>query len=190
MRAALATTFATGLAALLLGGCGNEPEKPPVVTTPKAAFGWVAYGAPGQGVTFQRPSAWRITPGDAPLLATISSGLVTIAIWRYPRSEALPTTPSELVTAKDALLAAARTRDPTFKVIQAKGTRAAHHPAVVIVADETVAGQPRRVRSAHVYGAASEYVVDAFAPPDQYPKVEDPVFRAVVRSMRIMAPTG
>ena len=187
MRRALVLPIAL-LAAL--AGCGNSPSRPPVQTTAAAVTRFVPVALPDQDLYFRRPASWRYTPGTAPLLATISSGLVTIAIWRYPRSEALPTTPSELVTAKDALLAAARTRDPTFKVIQAKGTRAAHPPAVVIVADETVAGQPRRVRSAHVYGAASEYVVDAFAPPDQYPKVEDPVFRAVVRSMRIMAPTG
>jgi hypothetical protein len=175
---------------LLLAGCGNKPSKAPVRTQAAAPGKFVSQALPDQDLYFSRPAAWHYTPGTPPLLGTVSSGLVTIAIWRYPRSEALPTTPSELGVARNALVSAAKARDPTFKVVQAKGTRAAHHPAVVIVADESVGGQPRRVRSTHVYGAHSEYVIDAFAPPDQYPKVEDPVFRTLVRSMRIAAPTG
>lgn len=178
------------IAAAVLGACGNEPKNPPVVTTPKDAFGFVDYGRPEQGIAFQRPSAWRITPGTAPLLATMNSGLVTISVWRYPRNEPLPETLEELTVAKDALVAAAKARDPSFTVIKAKGTRAAHHPAVVIVADETVAGQPRRVRSTHIYAAASEVVIDAFAPEDQYALVEDPIIRVLVRSFKITDPVG
>lgn len=186
MRVALATLALTTVVAL--AGCGNEPSKPPAVTTPQAAFGWVDYGVPGQGVAFQRPTAWRITPGNAPLLATLSSGLATISIWRYPRNEALPTTEEELTVAKDALVAAAKAKDPSFEVIKAKGTRAAHHPAVVIIADETVSGQPRRVRSTHIYAASSEVVVDAFAPADQYAKVEEGIIIPLVRTFKITAP--
>ena len=175
---------------LALAGCGNTPRKPPTVTTPKAAFGWVDQDVPTQGVKFQRPSAWRYAPGTAPLLGTMSSGLTTIAVWRYPRDEKLPTTPQELDKARDALVAAAKARDPSFKVIKAKGTRAAHNPAVVIVADETVAGQPRRVRSTHMYAAGSEVVVDAFAPADQYEKVEKPIIIPLVRTFKITQPSG
>ncbi len=178
------------LACLLLAGCGSKPSKPPVVTAPKAAFGWLDQPIPAQGVKFQRPGAWRYAPGTPPLLATMSSGLTTIALWRYPRNESLPTTPDELSAARDALVAAAKARDPSFTVIKAKGTRAAHEPAVVIVADETVAGQPRRVRSTHIYAAGAEVVVDAFAPADQYEKVESPIFRTLVRSLHITKPAG
>jgi hypothetical protein len=186
VRAALAALTLTLAGAL--AGCGNEPSEPPVVTTPREAFGWVDYGVPDQGVTFQRPTAWRITPGNPPLLATISSGLATISVWRYPRNESLPTTPEELEVAKDALVAAALAKDPSFKVIKAKGTRAAHHPAVVIIADETVSGQPRRVRSTHIYAASSEVVIDAFAPADQYAKVEDGIIIPLVRTFKITTP--
>lgn len=188
VRAALAGLILA--AAPLLVGCGNEPAKPPAVTTPKEAFGWVDHDLPSQGVKFQRPSAWRLTAGNPPLLATISSGLVTISIWRYPRNEPLPETTEELDVARDALVAAAKARDPTFKVILAKGTRAAHSPAIVIVGDETVAGQPRRVRSTHIYAESSEVVIDAFAPVDQYEAVEDPIIRLLVRSFQITKPSG
>lgn len=179
--------------ALLLGvlaGCGNSPSKPPITTTATVTTGWAVQSLPADGLRFQRPTAWTYSPGAAPLLTTISSGLATIAVWRYPRSQALPATTAQLNSARDALVAAAKSRDPTFKVIKAKPTRAAHHPAIVIEAYETVAGQPRRVRSAHIYAAGSEYVIDAFAPADQYARVETPIFRALVHSVRITKPTG
>ena len=186
VRAALACL---GLAAAVLSGCGNEPSKPPVVTQPKEAFGWVDQPIPTQGVTFQRPQAWRYTPGDPPLLGTISSGLVTISVWRYPRAETLPETLEELTVAKDALVAAAQARDPSFQVIKAKGTRAAHRPAVVIIGDQTVDGQPRRVRSTHIYTNEAEFVIDAFAPVDQYAQVEEPIIVEMVRTFEFSQPT-
>ena len=182
--------IALALVAALVAGCGNKRQPAPVVTTTSQPFGFVPQDIPTQGLTFDRPQAWRYLPGHAPLLATMTSGLTTIAVWRYPRTEPLPETESQLNTARDALVAAAKARDPSFKVIKAKGTRAAHHPAVVIIADETIAGQPRRVRSTHVYGEGAEVVFDAFAPTDVYPKVEDPVFRHVVRSLTLSKPAS
>jgi hypothetical protein len=177
------------LSLAVLAGCGNTPSPPPVVTTPGAVTRLVPQSLPAQGISFETPAGWHYALGQAPLLATVNSGLVTVAVWRYPRAEPLPVTAAQLATARDALVGAAKARDPTFKVILAKGTRAAHHPAIVIEADETVAGQARRVRSTHIYGAGSEYVIDAFAPADQYARVETPVFRALVHSVKITQPT-
>jgi hypothetical protein len=148
----------------------------------------VTVSLPDHGVTFERPKEWHYTPGTAPLLATLTSGEATIAIWRYPRTEPLPETEEELTAARDALVGAAKARDETFKETKAKATRAAHLPAVVIVANETVAGHARTVRSTHVYGNGGEVVVDAFAPPNMFPKLEDPIFRHVVRSLRVAQP--
>jgi hypothetical protein len=176
--------------AVFVAGCGNPKAKAPVVTTTSQAFGFLPQSIPAQGISFERPREWRYLPGAAPLLATMSSGLTTIAVWRYPRNEPLPTTLDELTAARDALVAAAKARDSTFKVIKAKGTRAAHHPAVVIIADETIAGQPRRVRSTHIYAAGSEVVVDAFAPADQFEQVESPIIVKLVRTFEITSPTS
>jgi hypothetical protein len=172
----------------LAAGCGNDATKPPKASKPTAADGWTTVSLTKQGLSFQRPAEWHYAPGTAPLLATISSGDATIAVWRYPRAETLPSTPDELNAARDALVAAANARDKTFAVKQAKATRAAHHPAVVIVADETVAGRARMVRSTHVYGEGGEVVVDAFAPRRVYPMLEDPIFRRVVHSLRVSTP--
>ena len=186
MRVALVTLLIAALTGL--SACGNEPDKPPVDTVPKPADGWIEYPIADQGVTFKHPAAWRITPGDPPLLATMSSGLATISVWRYPRQEPLPESLEELTVAKDALVAAAQARDSTFEVIKAKGTRAAHRPAVVIIADETVAGQPRRVRSTHIYTNASEFVIDAFAPADQYAQIEESIIVELVRTFEFSDP--
>jgi len=175
-------------AALALGGCGSDATKPPDVSKPATGDGWTSVALKQQGLTFERPREWHFTSGAAPLLATLTSGNATIAIWRYPRTEALPATPAELTSARDALVQAAKARDPTFTVQKAKATRAAHHPAVVIVAHETVAGHPRTVRSTHVYGDGGEIVVDAFAPQRVYAVLEDSIFRRVVRSLHVGSP--
>lgn len=176
------------LAAALVAGCGNDEGEPPDVEAVRPAFQFVPESFPVEGITLERPKDWLFARGKPPLLGTISAGRVTVAVWRYPRTEKLPTTPEELNAARDALVAAAKSRDKTFTVIKAKGTRAARNPAVVLIADETVAGQPRRVRSTHVYAHGGEVVIDAFAPPRDYPKVEDPVFRKIVRSLRVAPP--
>jgi hypothetical protein len=182
---------APAIAALLvLAGCGNSPTKPPDVSKSTGAFGVTRVTLAKEGVSFERPNEWHYMPGTPPLLATMTSGPATIAIWRYPRTETLPSTASELSAARDALVQAAKVRDETFKPSKAKATRAAHQPAVVIVADETVAGHPRTVRSTHVYAFAGEVVVDAFAPPAMFAKLETPIFRNVVRSLRLSKPAA
>lgn len=186
MRRALATISV--VATVVVAGCGSDRKKPPDVTRSSDAFGWITVSLPQQGVSFERPKEWHYTPGTAPLLATLTSGEATIAVWRYPRTEVLPESADELGAARDALVTAAKARDGTFEATKAKATRAAHHPAVVIVAKETVAGHPRIVRSTHVYGNAGEVVIDAFAPPTVFPKLEDPIFRRVVRSLRVGPP--
>ncbi len=187
MRRPLLVLSALALA-VPLSACGNDAGKAPDVEAVRPAFSFVPERFPAQGVSFERPKDWLMAKGEAPLLATITAGRVTIAGVALPADEALPRTKAELDSARDALVAAAKARDKTFKVIKAKGTRAAHQPAVVVIADETVAGQPRRVRSTHVYAFGGEVVVDAFAPPRDYPKVEEPVFRRIVRSLRVTAP--
>jgi hypothetical protein len=184
----LPALISVAAAVTLAAGCGNDATKPPKASKPTVADAWTTVSFTKQGVSFERPTEWHYAAGTTPLLATITSGNATIAVWRYPRSEILPSTPDELNAARDALIAAAKTRDKTFAVKQAKATRAAHHPAVVIVADETVAGRARMVRSTHVYGDGGEVVIDAFAPQRIYPMLEAPIFRRVVHSLKVGPP--
>ena len=181
----LALTLA---AAALAAGCGAERVEAPDVKTPATAGPRADVAFPKAGLTFSAPRAWRFIPGEAPLVASTSSGLATIAVWRYPRTEPLPRDDAALETAQEALLGAIRTRDPRF---EERGTRRVEvdgAPGIEVVGDQRVSGRPRRVRSTHVYAKEAEYVVDAYAPPEQFPAVDRAVFRPLLRSLKIDPP--
>ncbi len=181
---------ATAVAVLALAGCGNDRSKSPNVTTPGPSLGANPAAYPEHGIRFTAPAGWNLDAGEAPLVATVQTGQATAAFWRYPRTERLPTTKAELDAARKALLEAAKSRDDTFVEIKSAATRIAGQPAVQIRARETIEGQPRVVRSTHVYAFASEIVVDAYASPDDFRRVDADVFRPLLRSLRISKPTA
>jgi hypothetical protein len=180
--------FPICLAALAAAGCGNQQSEPPVVTNPDSPIGQTAAWFDKQGVRFSAPGGWHLQPGAAPLVATVQSGTASIAVWRYPRTESLPTTKAALTQARDLLLAAAHARDMTFKETKVAITRVRGRPAIQVRGTETVSGQPRTVRSTHVYALGAEVVVDAFAPPAVFPRVDRDVFRPLLRSLHLVTP--
>ncbi len=188
LSCALLTTAC--LASIGLAGCGNDETAAPDTTTPGPALGANRVSLPQHGIAFEAPAGWSLDEGQPPLIATIATGQATIAIWRYPRSETLPKTEAELQAARDALVAAAKRRDKTFRVVKSSPAKIAGHPAVQIRARETIQGQPRVVRSSHVYAEGAEVVVDAFAGPDDFRRVDAEVFRPMLRSLRLTAPQG
>lgn len=173
--------------AALLGGCGTAEHPAPDVTTPASPAASRIADVPALGLRLTVPANWRLDRGTAPLASTLSSGQATLAVFRYPRTEPLPRTSKALSEATDQLVAAAKVRDPTFAETGRDTTRVDGHPAVVLRGTETVAGQPRTVRSTHVYGEGAEVVVDAFAPAAQFDRVDRAVFDGVTRSLRIAA---
>jgi hypothetical protein len=177
------------LAALVLAGCGSDRTQTPGVTTP-IAQGSDTVTFPDEGISFKAPKGWNVARGKPPLVASIQTGQATIAIWRYPRSEKLPRTPAELEAARQALLAVAKQRDPSFEEIKSAPARVDGKPAVQIRARETIEGQKRIVRSTHVYAGGAEIVVDAFAAPENFRRVDAEVFRPLLRSLRISRPRG
>ena len=179
------------LAALaLLPACGNDRTDPPDVTTPASPSGTAPASYPKAGISFQSPRGWNLDEGDAPLIATVQTGQATVAIWRYPRSEELPKSRLELQAARDALVDAAKQRDPTFQVIKSAATKIAGKPAVQIRAKETVDGRRRTVRSTHIYADGAEVIVDAFAEPDVFRRVDAEVFRPLLLSLKLTAAGG
>jgi hypothetical protein len=188
-RAAAVVTLAVAAAAGA-AGCGNERQAPPDVTTPGPPLGTTQQSFPAAGLRFQAPSGWTITPGAAPLVVTITTGQATLAVYRYPRAETLPSSKAELEGALDALVAAAKTRDPTFQEIKRNTLEVDGKPAVQVRGTETVDGQPRVVRSTHVYADGAEVVVDAFAPAKDFRRVDAQAFRGVLRSLDISKPTS
>ncbi|HEX6388579.1 MAG TPA: hypothetical protein VFZ89_04005 [Solirubrobacteraceae bacterium] len=137
------------------------------------------------GLRFEAPKGWLLNRGDGTQVMTISTGEATIAIYRYPRSEKIPRTKAELTQALELLIGAAKARDSTFTELKRARLRVDGHPAVQVRGTETIVGRPRVVRSTHVYIPRAEIVVDAFAPAQDFARVDAQVFRPLLRSLRI-----
>jgi hypothetical protein len=168
--------------AALAAGCGSDASGGSA-QVPKATGSF-----PAQGVKFTPPAAWSVNAGTGHLVATAQAGQATVAVWRYPRDEALPKSKLQLQAARDALVSASRRRDASFEQIKTAATTVAGAPAVQIRAREHIAGQPRTVRSTHIYAHGAEYVVDAYADADSFRGVDAQVFRPLLRSLQVSAP--
>lgn len=178
-------------AAVLLGGCGNERQPPPDVRTPGPAFGSEVVSYPQAGLTLRRaPSGWARTAGESPMVAGIVTGEATIGIFRFPRSEPLPKTKADLNAAATALVAAAKARDPTFTEVKRGKLEVDGHPAIQIRGRETINGQPRTVRSTHIYAFDAEIVIDAYAPEASFRRVDVAAFRPLLATLEIKKPAA
>ncbi len=183
------SALALGVSTLLGAGCGNDRTFPPDVMTPGPPLGTNAQSYDAAGLALEAPAGWSVQPGEPPLVATIATGQAAISIFRYPRTEPLPKTPAALDAAAAALADGARQRDPTFAELKRARLRVDGRPAVVVRGTETIAGQPRTVRSTHVYAFGGEIVVDAVAPAEDFKRVDAEAFRPLVRSLRLRAPS-
>jgi hypothetical protein len=185
-----ASSLACAAAAILAGGCGNQQVDPPDASVPARPVGTTPAFFDQQGLRFGVPGGWHVRSGAAPLVATVQSGTATVAVWRYPRSEPLPKTNAQLTQARDLLLQTAKARDQTFKEAKTAITKLDSHPAIQVRGTETISGQPRTVRSTHVYAFGAEIVVDAFAPAGVFDRVDSEVFRPLLRSLRLQSPSS
>jgi len=190
---ALRTAIALATLAALIAGCGNERTPVPdlgAVPAPKA-FREAFFDE--QGIRFRAPTNWRVVPGEPPHVATVAIGTAQIAVWRYPRTEPLPETRAQLDAARAALVAQIEHRDPTFKLTS---TRLVFKPGirgvevVGIGANLTNPSAQRSMRSLHAYGRGAEVVVDAFAPPKEFARIDEQTFGPVSRSLKLRTPTG
>jgi hypothetical protein len=177
---------------LVWAGCGSEPQQPPDVGTPGPPGALLELAFAEQGVRLDVPSAWKLErgTGDGPLLATLTSGRATIAIWRYPRTEPLPRTTKDLEATKDSLIAAVKTRDPGFAVTSSRILRGQTRRGVELIGTGENSGFDRRARSLHLFGGGAEVVLDQYATPAQFATVDGDVFRAVAQSLRVDASTS
>jgi hypothetical protein len=178
---AMLATAVAGLAA----GCGGDASSSP---TTASSVPSVSGSYPAQGIRFTPPDGWSVAQGSGSLVATVQAGSSTVAVWRFARSERLPKSKAELKAARDGLLAVSRKHDRTFDEIKTAPTTVAGNPAVQIRARETIAGQPRTVRSTHIYADGSEIVVQAYSEAGTFRKVDADVFRPLLRSLQIKRP--
>ena len=171
-----------------LGGCGNSRTPVPRFGQPAPPNGVQVLDLPAAGVLILVPRSWVAATPSGARLATIASGSAAISVWSYHRTAPPPVSSSALAQARSGLLAAARKRDPTLQLIRAAAIKLAGHPAVELDALEHISGHLRRVRSVHVYGPGQELVLDAYAPPSVFPRVDRAVFSPAKRSLRFQGP--
>ena len=181
---ALAVPALAGAAA----GCGNDPTPAPNVTAPRAASGWKTIRGGEPQVTVSAPRNWPVQLGPEPSIASFGSGRALVAVWRYPRSEPAPRTADELRDAEQALVEAARRRDTTFSERSVRTTKVGGVPAIVVLGDGTIRDTRVRIRSTHVYHEGTELVVDAYAPPDDFDRLDRVTFPRIASSLRLAPP--
>ena len=190
MRRRTAAACAAALVACTSAGCGRERIEPPDTVRPAAPVGSAPEAFPQAGLFLDRPANWPFQPGRAPLVASASSGTATVALWRYPRTEPLPRARDALEAAQGRLEEAVKTRDPSFELDGSKRVEVDGAPGIELRGTETVAGRRRRVRSTHVYAKEAEVVLDAYAPQEEFERLDGEVFEPIVQSLRIDPPEG
>jgi hypothetical protein len=183
MRRPACLALTAAAIAALAAGCGGDSSSGDTAKPAQASGSF-----PQAGVSFTPPADWNVDAGRGHLVATAQAGQATVAVWRYPRTETLPKSKLELQAARDALIGASRRRDASFEQIKTAATTIAGQPAVQIRAREHIAGQPRTVRSTHIYAHGAEYVVDAYADADSFRAVDAKVFQPLLRSLHVAAP--
>jgi len=175
---------------LVLGGCGNSRTPVPNLQPPAPPGAVVQLRYPAYGISLRVPSNWVQEGAGAPLLATVSSGKAVVALWSYRRAAPPPAGMAGLALARVRLIAATERRDRSLRLIHAKFIQVDHHAGVELDALERIAGQPRRVRSVHVFTRHAEVVLDAYAPPEIFHPVDHDVFSPLKRSLRLQSSTA
>jgi hypothetical protein len=177
--------------ALALSGCGNARTQVPGLsgTNPPAGFRAVTYQA--AELALRVPRNWALLTHPAPLIVTAASGQAVIAVWRYRRPGTYPTTdPAKLASAERRLVAAATARDPGLRVIRSGVTTLDGRGAIVLAELERINGRLRRVRSEHAYLRDAEVVLEEYAPPAWFRRIDHLVFSPVRRSLHLLAGPG
>jgi hypothetical protein len=171
----------------VLAGCGNSRTPVPSLSQFASPRGFHAVRYPAAGFSLRAPVNWILTNRQTPLVAVFSSGAAVVAVWRYVRSTPPPAGQAALSNALAALIRAARARDSTFALIRSKLTTIDHATAIELDAFERIGGNPRRVRSTHIYVPGAELVLDEYAPPALFHAADHAVFSPVKRSLTLLS---
>lgn len=176
------------LASAALAGCGNSRTAVPSLTQPARPDGFRQLIYPDAAIEFDVPRDWLVSTRRLPLVATVTSGAATVALWRYLVRRPAPGTQSgtaadRLSAARAAVIASAKARAPGLHVLHARTETLLGLPAVVLGATERIAGSPRRVRSIHIFAPEVELVIEEYAPPKMFHAIDQAVFSELDRSL-------
>jgi hypothetical protein len=176
------------VAAVLVSGCGEERTRPPDLTHAQAPQCCVRTVLREQGISYRRPRNWAQLPAAGTFAGGLSSRAATVAVWRYPRTEPLPRDDAALEQVQTLLLDRVRQRNPTFTLRHSQITRIGGAPGIELLGSQTSSGFAYDVRSAHVFKAGAEIVVDAYAPSADFPRLDRLVFRPLLASLEVSRP--
>jgi hypothetical protein len=175
---------AAAVALLLLAGCGNERGEPPDLEAVGGGGEYVRFTSAGGTVSFRHPATWAANDAGAPQVAQVATGGALAAIYAYPRTD-LGDDPASVREQRRRLVASLRERAPGFLVTGTRITEVDGVPAVEIRGRGTVAGRPVETRAVHVFERAVEYVVDAYARPEEFAKANRVGFELLLDSLQL-----
>ena len=170
-------------AALLGAGCGNERGTPPPLDALGKAGAKKEFVNPGV-VRFRYPETWFAAGATAPRYAQLSSGGALASVYAYPRSD-LATDPASIEAARRRLIQSLHRRDPGFLIESTKISEVDGSPAVEIRGRGTIAGEPVKIRSVHVYRPGVEWLIDAYARPPQFAEANRIAFAPMIASLQL-----
>ena len=175
------------LAAALVAGCGEQRTAPLDLEHAVAPEDVERVTLEEAGVSFRAPGNWQPVPPSPPLQGGITSRTAIVAVWRYPRTEPLPTGRGQLAKAQRRLVQRVRERNATFALRDAELTTYDGARAIELTGRQTIGGVAYDVRSAHIFRGGAEIVVDAYAPPADFDRVDDSVFTPLLASLKVKA---
>lgn len=173
--------LAIAIAAVLAAGCGNERTQPPDVASPAAPQGSRQVFLDAAGLRFDAPANWPDVSPAGSLMGGIRSNRATVAVWRYERTEPLPRNRAQAERVRDLLVRRVEERDATFELERStvEGRR------IELLGRGRIAGAAVEVRSLHLFSRGAEVVIDAYAPPEHFDRVDRAVFAPLMGSVRL-----
>jgi hypothetical protein len=165
-------------------GCGAERQAPP---DPDAALRskLERRDFPEAGLSIALPRQIPIGPVEPPQVFRAGLGDWFMSAFAYPRTEQLPRGRAELAAARRRLIAEVRRRDPRWRLVSSRLTKADGAPAIELVGDQTLARARVRTRSLHVYRGDGEYVLELAAGIGRFRSLDDSTFKPIARSLRV-----
>jgi hypothetical protein len=167
---------------MLLAGCGSRTP-PPQLIRPAGSGGFQVSRYGRLGLSLALPRNWTTGTAYPPLVAVRSSDRAVIAFWHYPVRTQPPRSAAQLRTAGRRLIAAARERDHTLRLVNSSTGSVAGYPAIELQTVQRIDHQVREVSSTHLFGPGEELVLEEYAPVSLFAALDRLVFSAVRRSL-------
>jgi hypothetical protein len=167
-----------------LAGCGNERTPVPDVGTPAEPSASRDVLIEDAGVSFEAPHNWEPLAAQGSRVGGVGSGRATVAVWRYERDEPLPVTHADTRRVAQLLVEQVSERDAGAQLDRPVVDRR----RIELRGTQTINDIEVGMRSLHLFGHGAEVVVDAYAPLEQFEKVDETVFRPLLESVQLRRP--